>query len=150
MIMAQGYSIAREDLERPWGGFLALDEKDATEFVTKYFPEIILDTTAIITPKFLLIAPGKRLSWQYHDRRSECWRVIHGRVGVMRSLTDDMPKHMIEHEKGEMIMLECKERHRLIGLEEWAVVAEIWVHNNVMHPSDESDIVRVQDDFQRD
>ena len=38
---------------------------------------------------------------------------------------------------------------RLIGLDEFAVIAEIWQHTDASHPSDEYDIVRVQDDFGR-
>jgi hypothetical protein len=41
------------------------------------------------------------------------------------------------------------ERHRLVGLEDWGVIAEIWQHTDAAIPSDESDIVRVQDDFGR-
>jgi hypothetical protein len=41
------------------------------------------------------------------------------------------------------------ERHRLIGLENWGVVAEFWQHTDPEHPSDEDDIVRVQDDYKR-
>jgi hypothetical protein len=41
------------------------------------------------------------------------------------------------------------ERHRLIGLDGWGIVAEIWQHTNAQQPSDEDDIVRVQDDFGR-
>jgi hypothetical protein len=40
-------------------------------------------------------------------------------------------------------------RHRLVGLDNWGVVTEIWQHTDVEHPSDESDIVRLQDDFGR-
>jgi hypothetical protein len=36
-----------------------------------------------------------------------------------------------------------------VGLNEWGVLAEIWQHINPAHPSDEDDIVRVQDDFGR-
>jgi len=39
-------------------------------------------------PKILLIKPQARLSWQYHDRRGEIWKVLDGPVGVMTSLTD--------------------------------------------------------------
>jgi len=41
------------------------------------------------------------------------------------------------------------ERHRLVGLDDWAVVAEIWVYEVPGHPTDEDDIVRVRDDYGR-
>jgi mannose-6-phosphate isomerase len=37
----------------------------------------------------------------------------------------------------------------LVGLDQWGVVAEIWQHTDVTNLSDESDIVRLQDDFGR-
>ena len=42
-----------------------------------------------------------------------------------------------------------RQRHRLIGLDGWGIVAEIWRHTDAENPSDEDDIVRVQDDFGR-
>ncbi|MFZ4770871.1 MAG: hypothetical protein ACOYLO_11885, partial [Ferruginibacter sp.] len=51
--------------------------------------------------------------------------------------------------EGKIIKLKQGERHRLIGLEGWGIVAEIWQHTDASHPSDEEDIVRVQDDFGR-
>ena len=50
---------------------------------------------------------------------------------------------------GELISLEQGERHRLLGLHDWGVVAEIWMHTDPSNPSDEEDIVRLQDDFGR-
>ena len=49
----------------------------------------------------------------------------------------------------DIIKLEQGERHRLVGLEDWAVLAEIWQHTDLEKPSDEDDIVRVEDDFGR-
>ena len=49
----------------------------------------------------------------------------------------------------DQIILKQGERHRLIGLDEISVVAEIWQHTDATHPSDEDDIIRVQDDFGR-
>ncbi len=37
----------------------------------------------------------------------------------------------------------------VIGLETWGVVAEIWQHIDAASPSDELDIVRVADDYDR-
>ena len=49
---------------------------------------------------------------------------------------------------GDQIKIEMGMRHRIVGLEGYGIVAEIWQHTEVI-PSDESDIVRVQDDFGR-
>ena len=53
------------------------------------------------------------------------------------------------HETGSKIMLGQNERHRLVGLNDWGMVAEIWQHIDANNPSDENDIIRVQDDFGR-
>jgi hypothetical protein len=50
---------------------------------------------------------------------------------------------------GDCVMLKKEERHRLIGLNSWAIVAEIWQHTDIENPSNEEDIVRIQDDFGR-
>jgi len=50
---------------------------------------------------------------------------------------------------GSIVELAQGERHRLVGVDEWGVIAEIWKHTDPTNPSDESDIVRVQDDFGR-
>ena len=147
----QGFSIVSKDENRPWGGFFVIDENQAQDFANTYFDGIDVETLKIggkLSPKILLVAPEARLSWQYHHRRAEIWQVVDGSVGVKRSDTDEegelktyFPKDQITLEKGE--------RHRLIGLEGWGVVAEIWQHTDASNPSDEDDIVRVQDDFGR-
>jgi mannose-6-phosphate isomerase len=54
-----------------------------------------------------------------------------------------------EYKEVDQIVLQEGERHRLIGLDEASVLAEIWQHTDATHPSDEEDIIRVQDDFGR-
>ncbi|MGN6531700.1 MAG: hypothetical protein ACTHK0_08100, partial [Ginsengibacter sp.] len=95
-----------------------------------------------------VVEKGKRLSWQYHHRRAELWKVISGEVGVITSETDE-ETGLGTKKKGDVIVLKKGERHRLIGLESWGVLAEIWKHTQKDFPSDEEDIVRVQDDFGR-
>ena len=53
------------------------------------------------------------------------------------------------YNEGDQIKLKQGERHRLIGLDEYCLVAEIWQHIDKNNPSNEDDIVRVQDDFGR-
>jgi mannose-6-phosphate isomerase-like protein (cupin superfamily) len=139
----QGLRIDRYDLTRPWGGFFVLDENQAQAFADIYFEGLDVGPLRIagkLSPKILLVKPEARLSWQYHHRRAETWRVVEGPVGIVRSATD---------EEGELVRFEAGERHRLIGLEGWGVVAEFWQHTDPDHPSDEEDIVRVQDDYAR-
>lgn len=150
-IRAKGLSIASFDFERPWGGFFVIDEEQAQEFANVYFEGFTIDKLRVagkLSPKILLVKPGARLSWQYHHRRAETWKVIEGPVGIIRSL-DDTEGEQINYQNGETIVLQQGERHRLIGLDNWGVVAEFWQHTEVTHPSDEEDIVRVQDDYAR-
>ncbi|HRK75285.1 MAG TPA: hypothetical protein PLL64_13470, partial [Rhodothermales bacterium] len=101
-----------------------------------------------LSPKILVVAPEKRLSWQYHHRRAEIWKVVGGVAGVVVSNTDEeTPLRKLQ--MGEVVELQQGERHRLIGLEMWGIIAEIWQHTDRENPSDEADIVRVQDDFGR-
>jgi mannose-6-phosphate isomerase-like protein (cupin superfamily) len=147
----QGLRIDSYDLSRPWGGFFVLDENQAQAFADIYFNGTDaeeLRKSGQLSPKILMVKPGARLSWQYHERRAEIWRVVEGPVGIVRSTSDDEGE-LVRFEAGETIVLEQGERHRLIGLEGWGVVAEFWQHTDPDHPSDEDDIVRVQDDYAR-
>lgn len=151
LLINKGFSIVKEDKERPWGGFLVIDESQAEKFAETFFPEEDFQQLKIsekLSPKILLVAPEKRLSWQYHFRRAEIWRCIEGAVAVATSLTDE-EKHRHILKVGDKIKLQQGERHRLIGLDDWGMVAEIWQHTNADNPSDEDDIVRLQDDFGR-
>lgn len=151
LLTQEGYTISRKDWNRPWGGFFVIEEAQTRKFIAQFFLHIAADSIMNgqkLSPKILVVAPQKRLSWQYHFRRSEIWRVTEGQVGVARSQTDEQGKVEILN-KGENITLDKGERHRLIGLENWGIVAEIWQHTDPNYPSDENDIVRLQDDFGR-
>jgi hypothetical protein len=49
----------------------------------------------------------------------------------------------------DVVKLVQGQRHRLVGTDEWGIIAEIWKHTDKENPSDEEDIVRVEDDFGR-
>ncbi|MEL6535975.1 MAG: phosphoheptose isomerase, partial [Bacteroidota bacterium] len=68
--------------------------------------------------------------------------------GVIKSDTDQQGA-VATFGPGEVIRLAQGERHRLVGLDDWATVSEIWVHTDPQNPSDEDDIVRLNDDFGR-
>jgi len=145
------FSIVDSDKNRPWGGFYVIDEDQSEAFISEFFPELNKEDFSKfdkLSPKLLMVAPQKRLSWQYHHRRSEIWRVIDGKVGVVVSRTDEQ-KPVKTLDIGDTIRLAQGERHRLVGLENWSIIAEIWQHIDPEHPSDEDDIVRVEDDFGR-
>ena len=150
MAEGKGLRIASMDDARPWGGFFVIDEAQSKEFIETFFPgeDAAELTKRKVSPKILVVAPGARLSWQYHHRRAELWRVLEGPVKVMRNL-EDAEVEPGTHAAGDVVRLAQGERHRLIGADAYGIVAEIWQHADAAHPSDEADIVRLQDDFGR-
>ena len=150
-IISLGFEIKSRDFERPWGGFLVINESQAQEFINKFFDGLninLLKTGVKLSPKILIINPNSKLSWQYHHRRAEIWRVYKGSVGVSKSMNDNEQPMVILNEK-DQIELKQGERHRLIGLDDFGVVSEIWQHTDRDNPSDEEDIVRLSDDYGR-
>jgi mannose-6-phosphate isomerase len=151
MLASLGFTIAKHDDQRPWGGFYVIDESQAQHFAAHFFPDEdfkALQITEKLSPKILIVAPNTRLSWQYHHRRAEIWKCIEGPVGVVTSDTDEeKDQHVLQ--ANDIIKLKQGERHRLVGKDNWGLVAEIWQHTDAARPSDEDDIVRVQDDFGR-
>jgi len=146
-----GFKIINSDETRPWGGFFVIDESQSQKFIDFFFkdvPDSQKKNSGKISPKILIVEKEKRLSWQYHLRRAELWKVIGGEAGVITSNTDKETEILIK-KIGDIITLRQGERHRLIGLKNWGIIAEIWKHTDAEHPSDEDDIVRVQDDFGR-
>ena len=151
LLQSLNFTVVAQDDNRPWGGFYVLEESEAERFAQHFFPEedfAALKISEKLSPKILLVAPGKRLSWQYHHRRAEIWCCIGGKVAVATSTTDE-EQETVHLTKGDKIKLQQGERHRLIGLDDWGLVAEIWQHTDAANPSDEADIVRLQDDFGR-
>lgn len=145
------FIIISSDQARPWGGFFVIDEQQSQKFIDFFFAGVDDSKktgTGKISPKILIVERGKRLSWQYHHRRSELWKVIGGKVGIVQS-DNDKETPLQTKSLNDIIVLRQGERHRLIGLETWGIVAEIWQHIDNNNPSDENDIVRVQDDFGR-
>jgi mannose-1-phosphate guanylyltransferase len=92
------------------------------------------------TVKLVYVEGGKRLSLQYHNNRSEFWKVVKGPVKVR---VNDDEKVL---QTGETVMIPKKTVHRLIGLDSQpqAVIMEI-----SFGQFDEADIVRLEDDYKR-
>jgi len=106
---------------RPWGKFRSFPYQQARSI------------------KIITVNPGASLSLQYHHRRSEFWVVLD--TGLEVTVGDKAWRP----EKNEELFISRKTPHRLrcIG-QEHARIMEIWIGD-----SDESDIVRIQDDFGR-
>ena len=145
-----GFQIADSNFEKPWGGYFCIGEKQVQAFGDKFFDDIDVDSLKVknkLSPKILIVKPNSRLSWQYHNRRTEIWQVYKGRVGVVQSDTD-IENELKNYMPGDQIKLRQGERHRLVGMADYGVVAEIWQHTDEI-PSNEDDIIRIQDDFNR-
>jgi mannose-6-phosphate isomerase-like protein (cupin superfamily) len=151
-LKSKNLMIAGEDFDRPWGGFFKIADESLNVFLSAYFSGVNLpfDITKLnVSPKILVVEPGKKLSWQSHERRAELWRVVKGPVGIYTSPTDIQPDKMRVYNDNDIIEMELGTRHRLVGMDDWGIVAEIWIHKFPDNPSDEDDIRRIEDDFGR-
>ena len=151
VLSSQKLRVIDKDINRPWGGFFVIDEKDSQNFSGLYFSDLEIDklkVSGMFSPKILIIAPNQRLSWQYHHRRTEIWKVTSGEIRVVTSY-DDLERNEKTFQEGDEIRINQGERHRIIGTDKYAIVAEIWIHTNKDNPSDEDDIVRIKDDYGR-
>ena len=147
-IESLGFNVISFDFNRPWGGFLLINESQSQDFINTFISKENLEIDGRLSPKILLVNPNSRLSWQFHNRRKEIWRVYKNSVGIIRSMDNNQNEMEILNE-GDIIKFQTEERHRLVGLSDYGVVAEIWIHTDFNNPSDEKDIVRLQDDYSR-
>ena len=155
LLKNEGYNITEIDAKRPWGGFIRLNNNDAEKFVEQFFNDLNIETARLnnpklsLSPKILIVAPRQRISWQYHHRRAERWNFIN--EGFYHRSKDDLEGKKIAANAGDEIQFDTKERHRGVGHpEKYTLVAEIWQHTNPNEESNEEDIVRLQDDYNRD
>ncbi len=149
-----GYEIAEVNNTKPWGAYIRLVNRNADTFIEEYFPGLTGSEARLgnddleLSPKILVVAPGERLSWQYHQRRAERWRFI--TAGAYRKSATDAESDRIEAQVGEVVQFAEGERHRLEGVaDRYVFVAEIWQHTRVGEPSNEADIIRLADDYTR-
>lgn len=154
LIELAGYEVVEEDAEKPWGMYFRLSGKQADIFVDEFFPSLSAEDARLgnpeaeLSPKILMVAPGQRLSWQYHERRAERW-VFLTEGGYNKSETDD-PGELNVVQAGHMVQFRQGERHRLVGVSnDYTLVAEIWQHTDIDELSDEADITRLEDDYSR-
>jgi mannose-6-phosphate isomerase-like protein (cupin superfamily) len=106
--------------KRPWGHFerFTLNER--------------------CTVKLVYVDGDKRLSLQYHNNRSEFWKVVSGPAKVQ------LGNEIKVLQTGETITIPQKTVHRLMGAGKDVIILEISTGN-----FEESDIVRLEDDYKR-
>tara|TARA_A100001015_G_scaffold321438_1_gene452182 strand:+ start:835 stop:1185 length:351 start_codon:yes stop_codon:yes gene_type:complete len=108
---------------RPWGEYHILNEQKDFKI------------------KKIIINPGQRLSYQYHNKRSELWVVIKGKLSV---IIDDKEYSLLENEH---IKIPQGAKHRAQNLSE-NIVHFIEVQTGTYFGED--DIVRIEDDYNRE
>ena len=108
---------------RPWGEY-----------------EILLDEWNVKV-KRIRVKPGQRLSYQYHNERREEWIVVKGNLTII--LDDDK----VFRYPGESIHLPLGAKHRA-----WNETSEdvIFIEVQTGRYFGEDDIVRIEDDYNRE
>jgi mannose-6-phosphate isomerase-like protein (cupin superfamily) len=115
--------MGREFDERPWGSYLVLDDDAADHKV-----------------KRIVVAPGKRLSYQKHAKRAEHWFVVSGSAKV----TLDGVDHLVG--AGQAVDIAIGTAHRIENVGDVDVVFIEVQHGTYFG---EDDIVRLEDDYGR-
>jgi mannose-6-phosphate isomerase-like protein (cupin superfamily) len=105
---------------RPWGRFEKFHENKPC------------------TVKLIYVNANSRLSLQYHNKRSEFWKVIRGTAMV------ELDGRNIVLTEGETLSIPRQARHRVAALDAECVILEI-----AYGRFEEDDIVRIEDDYNR-
>jgi mannose-6-phosphate isomerase len=108
---------------RPWGEY-----------------EVLSDAEPHSKVKYMTIAPGKRLSYQSHRRRSEHWTIVQGEAEVV---LDGTTFHV---SVGESIDVPVGAKHRCANP---GTVDLVFVEVQLGDYFGEDDITRYEDDFGR-
>lgn len=109
--------------QRPWGSYTVLDEGENYKV------------------KKIEVAPGKRLSYQSHRRRSEHWFVVAGTAKVTLNDREILVK------TGEAIDIELGDKHRVANPNTREPL--IFIETQTGEYFGEDDIERYEDDFGR-
>jgi mannose-6-phosphate isomerase len=107
---------------RPWGKFEVLYSGSDTKV------------------KIITVNPNQRLSLQYHHKRNETWVVVSGN-GLFTLESEDTIVTV-----GSVLKIPTKAKHRIRNIGSEPLV---FVEVQLGESFDESDIVRVEDDYSR-
>mgnify|MGYP000007164783 FL=1 len=114
--------ISIESEERPWGRFFVLHDE----------------------PKYKLkrieVDPGGRLSYQFHQKRSEAWTIVEG-VGTIT-----LDGEIRDYHSGQTILIPLGVKHRI---ENKGVKKLIFIEVQTGSYFGEDDIIRIEDDYNR-
>ena len=114
--------MAADESQRPWGRYEILSESDTHKVKT------------------ICVNPGKRLSYQRHEKRAEHWFIVQGESRI--TLNGDI----FEMGAGDSIDIEIGDLHRIenIGTND-VIFMEVQTGTYF----GEDDIERIEDDFGR-
>ena len=107
---------------RPWGSFRVIETHDSFQI------------------KQLTVFPNSRLSLQSHEFRAEHWFVIQGKAKV------EVDDKILELLPGESVQIPTQSRHRVAALGE---IPLIFIEIQTGVSFDENDIIRYEDDYER-
>lgn len=107
---------------RPWGEYWVLEDAETHKV------------------KRILVNPGQRLSLQYHRYRAEVWTIIAG-VGTIT-----IEKEINDFKSGQVAQIPLGAHHRIENRTQEPVIFIEVQHGSYFG---EDDIVRVQDDYNR-
>jgi len=110
---------------RPWG------------FYEDHFEEI--GESGRYKLKRLVVKPNQKMSLQYHYHRSEHWVVVKGEGQVV------IGEETIEAKVGMSFFIKPEQHHRIVGGANGLTIIEVQLGKEC----EESDIVRLEDDYDR-
>ena len=114
--------ISIESEERPWGRFFVLHDE----------PNYKL--------KRIEVDPGGRLSYQYHNNRSEAWTIVEGKGTIT------LDGKVKEYNQGETLLIPQGVKHRIENKNDHKVV---FIEVQTGEYFGEDDIIRIEDDYDR-
>ncbi|RAR47229.1 phosphomannose isomerase type II C-terminal cupin domain [Flavobacterium lacus] len=107
---------------RPWGEYFVLDDSSTHKV------------------KRIVVKPGGRLSYQYHFHRAEVWTIVEGEALITIDEIDQTYK------VGEVAIIPLKAKHRIQNKSEQNLV---FIEVQWGESFEEDDIVRIEDDYNR-
>lgn len=109
--------------KRPWGEFWVLEDADTHKV------------------KRIKVAPNGRLSYQYHQYRSEVWTIVKGSAKVT------IDGNVKDYEQGEVVVIPLGAKHRIQNPSQDKDLEFIEVQLGTYFGED--DIIRIEDDYDR-
>jgi mannose-6-phosphate isomerase len=107
---------------RPWGEYFVLDNSETHKV------------------KRIVVKPGGRLSYQYHFHRAEVWTIVEGEALIT---IDGIDK---TYKVGDVAIIPLKAKHRIQNA---TTENLIFIEVQWGESFEESDIVRIEDDYDR-